>query len=108
MKLTRYTTPQGPRWAADDHWLAGAFDLRSLLAMPRADLGALIERSLTAEPAQGALLAPIEDTQEVWASGVTYQRSREARHAELKTGDIYDRVYAAQRPELFFKAAGWR
>jgi 2-dehydro-3-deoxy-D-arabinonate dehydratase len=58
--------------------------------------------------AQGAWLVPIEDTQEVWASGVTYQRSREARQAESNIGSVYDRVYAAQRPELFFKASGWR
>ena len=108
MKLTRHATQHGPRWAADAHWLADTFDLRSLLEKPYADIGAFIERSLTAEPAQGSWLAPIEATQEVWASGVTYQRSREARHAESNTGDIYDRVYAAQRPELFFKAIGWR
>jgi 2-dehydro-3-deoxy-D-arabinonate dehydratase len=108
MKLTRHETQQGPRWAADAHWLADTFDLRSLLEKPRLEMGNFIARSLTAEPAQGALLAPIEATHEVWASGVTYQRSREARHAESNTGDIYDRVYAAQRPELFFKATGWR
>ncbi len=108
MKLTRYATQHAPRWAADTHWLVDTFDLRSLLETPRSDINSFIERSLTAEPAQGSWLAPIEATQEVWASGVTYQRSREARHAESNTGDIYDRVYAAQRPELFFKAIGWR
>jgi 2-dehydro-3-deoxy-D-arabinonate dehydratase len=43
----------------------------------------------------------------VWAAGVTYLRSRAARMAESKDaggGDFYDRVYAAERPELFFKA----
>ena len=57
-----------------------------------------------------ALLAPVTD-QEVWAAGVTYFRSRDARIAESKEaggGSFYDRVYAAERPELFFKAAGWR
>jgi len=108
MKLTRHETQHGPRWAADAHWLADTFDLRSLLETPRPEMGRYIERSLTTEPAQGVLLAPIETTQEVWASGVTYQRSREARNAESNTGDIYDRVYAAKRPELFFKAIGWR
>lgn len=49
------------------------------------------------------LLAPI-DTQEVWAAGVTYMRSVEAREAESRQSGIYDRVYAADRPELFFKA----
>jgi len=44
----------------------------------------------------------------VWASGVTYLRSREAREAESTVRDVYARVYDAQRPELFFKATGWR
>ncbi len=52
------------------------------------------------------LLAPI-GSQEVWAAGVTYLRSRAARMAESKDaggGDFYDRVYTAERPELFFKS----
>lgn len=53
-------------------------------------------------------LAPI-GSQEVWAAGVTYFRSRSARMEEVQTviggsGDFYDRVYHAERPELFFKA----
>lgn len=51
-------------------------------------------------------LAPI-GTQEVWAAGVTYYRSRTARMEESKDaggGSFYDRVYVAERPELFFKA----
>jgi 2-dehydro-3-deoxy-D-arabinonate dehydratase len=58
----------------------------------------------------GTLLAPIE-SQEVWAAGVTYYRSRSARIEESKDaggGDFYDRVYSASRPELFFKATGAR
>jgi 2-dehydro-3-deoxy-D-arabinonate dehydratase len=108
MKLTRHETPYGPRWAADEHWLAETFDLRDMLATPLVEMGLYIQSRLTTEPAQGPLLAPIEATQEVWASGVTYLRSRQARQAESNTGDVYDRVYAAQRPELFFKAVGWR
>ncbi len=56
------------------------------------------------------LLAPL-GTQEVWAAGVTYLRSRQARMEESKSaggGDFYDRVYAAPRPELFFKATPHR
>lgn len=55
---------------------------------------------------QAGLLAPI-GRQEVWASGVTYLRSRDARMEESKKsgGDnFYDRVYDAERPELFFKS----
>ena len=51
-------------------------------------------------------MAPLGN-QEIWASGVTYRRSREARIEESKKsggGSFYDRVYDAERPELFFKA----
>ncbi|MEX0716910.1 MAG: fumarylacetoacetate hydrolase family protein [Planctomycetaceae bacterium] len=49
-------------------------------------------------------LAPI-DRQEVWAAGVTYRRSQQARMDESETAaSHYDRVYTAERPELFFKA----
>ncbi|MBL8153646.1 MAG: fumarylacetoacetate hydrolase family protein [Anaerolineae bacterium] len=49
------------------------------------------------------------DEQDVWAAGVTYERSRAARQEEARDGgDIYARVYAAERPELFFKAHGSR
>ncbi len=108
MKLTRHTTPQGPRWAADANWLPDSFSLRSLLELPQAELIPLVAAQRSATPAQGPLLAPIEASQEVWASGVTYLRSRQARQAESDMGDVYDRVYAAARPELFFKAIGWR
>lgn len=56
------------------------------------------------------LEAPIQN-QEVWASGVTYMRSKNARMEESKDsggGDFYDRVYDAARPELFFKATATR
>ena len=56
------------------------------------------------------LLPPL-GSQEVWAAGVTYYRSRTARMEEAKSaggGDFYDRVYAAARPELFFKATPHR
>jgi 2-dehydro-3-deoxy-D-arabinonate dehydratase len=57
-----------------------------------------------------AILAPVGN-QEIWAAGVTYYRSRTARMEESKDaggGSFYDRVYAAERPELFFKATGRR
>ncbi|MGH7617533.1 MAG: fumarylacetoacetate hydrolase family protein [Gemmatimonadaceae bacterium] len=56
------------------------------------------------------LLAPV-GSQEVWAAGVTYYRSKSARMEESHAaggGSFYDRVYDAPRPELFFKAAPWR
>lgn len=51
-----------------------------------------------------SILPPIDGKTEVWAAGVTYKRSEEARREESETPDIYSRVYAAERPELFFKA----
>jgi 2-dehydro-3-deoxy-D-arabinonate dehydratase len=71
----------------------------------------VVERGRKVETfAETSVLAPIE-SQEVWASGVTYYRSRSARIEESKDaggGDFYDRVYSAPRPELFFKATGRR
>lgn len=107
MLLTRHQTSHGPRWAANGQFLGDHFDLRILLAMPRVDMQPFIDHTLTAELADGPRLAPIEMTQEVWGCGVTYEHSHAARRAESSTGDVYDRVYTAQRPELFFKAIGW-
>lgn len=56
-------------------------------------------------------LMPPVGRQEIWASGVTYYKSREARIEESKDaggGDFYDRVYNAERPELFFKSTASR
>lgn len=81
----------------------------------REDLAAFCRGVIGRGEATGAVapedvLAPIEG-QEVWAAGVTYFRSRSARIEESKDaggGDFYDRVYSAERPELFYKAAGHR
>ena len=59
---------------------------------------------------ESTILAPIA-SQEIWASGVTYLRSKTARMEESKDaggGDFYDRVYDAERPEIFFKATAAR
>jgi 2-dehydro-3-deoxy-D-arabinonate dehydratase len=86
--------------------------LNAALQMPLADLQAAIKNVLdnTRSPLhvqQISLLAPI-DTQEVWACGVTYSRSRDARMEESTQKDVYDLVYEAERPELFFKATADR
>lgn len=53
-------------------------------------------------------LPPIDES-DVWAAGVTYERSRSARQEEAQDGgDVYARVYQAERPELFFKSQGKR
>jgi 2-dehydro-3-deoxy-D-arabinonate dehydratase len=90
MLLTRHQTPHGPRWAADDQFLAELFDLRMLLAMPREDARPFVEHTRTTEPVEGSFLAPIEMTQEVWRIGIP------------------DRLVATQQPVLSFKSIGWR
>ncbi len=72
-----------------------------------ADLAALLERADDPLPDGCTVVAPVE-TQEVWAAGVTYERSRVARIEESVSADPYDLVYVADRPELFLKAPGWR
>jgi 2-dehydro-3-deoxy-D-arabinonate dehydratase len=94
----------GEYLAVDDEWdpLLNREDLAGYLRRARG-------RPASA-PAGSQALAPV-GSQEVWASGVTYFRSRTARMEESKSsggGSFYDAVYAAERPELFFKAAGWR
>ena len=90
----------------------GAASIQELLRLPKAEMDAEIARvrasGTTPIPAHDAiLLAPI-DEQEVWACGVTYLRSRDARMEESTEEDVYERVYNAERPELFFKATASR
>lgn len=63
--------------------------------------------SLDTEPDKNTVhWLPPMDEQEIWAAGVTYMRSREARQEEAEDGgDVYARVYDADRPEIFFKAS---
>ena len=95
-------------------------DSGSFFRVPESDWDALVAHSDLAgylrsviaagKPSSEFPAATIEapiGSQEVWAAGVTYYRSRSARMAEAKDaggGDFYDRVYSAERPELFFKA----
>lgn len=108
MYLTRHATSHGARWAADGHYLPSGLDLALLLELERPAIESVAAAAVTREPAAAPLLPPIEHSQEVWAAGVTYLRSREARMAESDTADIYEKVYEADRVEVFMKAAGWR
>jgi 2-dehydro-3-deoxy-D-arabinonate dehydratase len=108
MYLTRHETSGGPRWALDGKLLPSSFTLDLLLQQPKAGIGGFLRALPAGEAAAGKLLAPVEPTQEVWAAGVTYLRSRDAREEESAVKDVYTRVYEAKRPELFFKANGWR
>ena len=89
----------------------GVATMAALLALGLAEARSLVERAAD-EPAVPVddvrLLPPVDGLTEVWASGVTYERSMDARVEESQTQDIYSRVYAAERPELFFKSVAWR
>jgi len=64
--------------------------------------------AVTVKASEVAFLSPL-DQQEVWAAGVTYKRSQEARERESEgAAAFYDKVYTAPRPEIFFKAPAWR
>lgn len=117
MYLIRYDdgtgTAHGGVLDAGRVWpLPGGLALSALLGLPLERIRGLVDR---ARDQPGAalqsvrVLAPIDGLTEVWAAGVTYERSKTARMAESeREAGVYDRVYDAERPELFFKAAAWR
>jgi 2-dehydro-3-deoxy-D-arabinonate dehydratase len=78
--------------------------LAELLRLRSTDLRAALDAAQPASGTAARALAPIDGQTEVWAAGVTYRRSEEARVEESGTPDIYSKVYTAERPELFFKA----
>jgi 2-dehydro-3-deoxy-D-arabinonate dehydratase len=86
----------------------GPATLAAALQLPLAEFRSIL-RSLSEQASQSSpldetvLAAPI-DQQEVWAAGVTYMRSRDARMEESTQKSVYDLVYDADRPELFLKA----
>jgi 2-dehydro-3-deoxy-D-arabinonate dehydratase len=107
LKLFRYQSETGPKFGIETAEGRYALALESLgdwlaqdnpvAVLNGAALGEPLPENLT-------LLAPL-NTQEVWASGVTYERSKVARMEESESGgSFYDKVYDADRPELFMKA----
>jgi 2-dehydro-3-deoxy-D-arabinonate dehydratase len=117
MALWRVETGDGPRLAAGpveegpQQFLPAGVRLDDLLARGGTLGDALSAATGDAVPAGARVLCPL-DGQEVWASGVTFERSREARNEEagreVGSVDFYDRVYDAERPELFAKASPGR
>jgi len=117
MRVVRFISPATGRSAlgVDDGEviteLSGLTGVADLLRLPLAEVR---ERCAAAdgprhETAKARLLPPVDGRMEVWAAGVTYERSRDARKVESeKAADVYELVYDAERPELFFKSAAWR
>ncbi len=95
------------------HYLVAGLEWDALVTcedLPEFLSGIVTTNSPSQEFHPGQVLAPI-GLQEVWAAGVTYYRSRGARMEESKDaggGNFYDRVYSAERPELFFKSTASR
>jgi 2-dehydro-3-deoxy-D-arabinonate dehydratase len=82
-----------------DLWTRTLDELPELLGAPGGEI----------RPADEVLfLPPVDGRTEVWAAGVTYERSRSARQEESSVAHVYELVYDADRPELFFKSAAWR
>lgn len=111
MYLEKYLLGSEVRWSLDSRLLPAEWSLGDLLKRPANEAGDYLKGlavDKTAPDSAARRMAPIDDCHEVWASGVTYVRSRDARRSESKGSDFYDRVYDAERPELFIKAIGWR
>ncbi len=104
---TRAQLAVGPVDAGPQQLLAPELSLGDVLAGDPPLREAIAATYGEAVPAGARVLAPI-DAQEVWAAGVTYLRSRDARMEESDTPDFYSLVYAADRPELFFKSTAER
>ena len=111
-----YSTPTGLIVDRDGNFLTPAPTLTLDALFEATDPAALVRSALSVAlpaatpPTEATLSAPIQ-SQEVWAAGVTYFRSRTARMEESKDaggGSFYDRVYEADRPELFFKSTPHR
>ena len=81
--------------------------LSDALSLHMADFRKAYEAAGSTE-VKGKLVAPVAIDTEVWGAGVTYQRSRDARKEESGIPDVYQLVYEADRPELFFKATARR
>ncbi len=113
--LVQYRTPDGAirlgLEQGDNFRTVGNHSLDRLLSAdgPHSEELIAVLQDTTQTPVDRSALtlsAPVS-RQEVWASGVTYKRSEEAREAESHNSSIYTRVYSAVRPELFFKANGY-
>ena len=114
MHLVRYDRGDGPRVGVRrEEWItpvSGVGSMADMLAMQHDELRSTVEAA-TGEPvhvASSRLLVPLDGRAEVWCAGVTYARSRGARMEESAEQSVYDKVYSAERPELFPKGPAWR
>jgi 2-dehydro-3-deoxy-D-arabinonate dehydratase len=110
VQLVRLKVEDEAQWAVRTDVVGDAplrVDLDDLLLMSLDEARAAVESANAAADLGRTLLAPV-DSQEVWGAGVTYERSRAGRIEESTEAGVYDRVYTARRPEIFFKATAQR
>jgi len=113
MRIGRWATGNGPLVGVVEDGASGVrplgvATLGELLRLPAAEIRERCAAAGAAVPADDAL-PPVDARTEVWAAGVTYRRSREARVEESeRSANVYEQVYDAERPELFFKSAAWK
>lgn len=109
VQLVKLEVEGGAHWAVRTE--VGNAPLRvgldNLLQMSLVEARAAVESAGVAADLGGILLPPL-DSQEVWGAGVTYEQSRAGRIEESTEAGVYDRVYIARRPEVFFKATAQR
>jgi 2-dehydro-3-deoxy-D-arabinonate dehydratase len=118
MHLVRYASPDGRPVVGVSTGdpatgtvapVEGIDSFAELLRLTLDELKSAVAKVGEAVPAEGlTFLPPLDGRGEVWCAGVTYERSRGARMEESTEQSVYDKVYTADRPELFQKAPAWR
>jgi 2-dehydro-3-deoxy-D-arabinonate dehydratase len=111
MKICRFKGPYGPRVGvvegSDTVADLGTATLKEILDAPNPaeHIEHLADQTRLSMPMGNLEFLPPVEHQEIWAAGVTYQRSKTARMEEsVASASLYDKVYEAPRPELFFKS----
>jgi 2-dehydro-3-deoxy-D-arabinonate dehydratase len=116
MRINRYRELDGGRLlvgvGVDNRvWPLPVETLGELLSLPLNEIREEVTAAKRATAINRATLRrmpPVDGRTEVWASGVTYRRSMQARMEESDVKDVYSMVYEAERPELFFKSVAWK
>ncbi|GAB2635493.1 fumarylacetoacetate hydrolase family protein [Kribbella swartbergensis] len=114
MHLVRFQSPDGRpvvgvRTGDTVAPVEGVGSFAELLRLTLDELQTAVAKLGEPVPADGVrFLPPLDGRGEVWCAGVTYERSRGARMEESTEQSVYDKVYTAERPELFQKAPAWR
>jgi 2-dehydro-3-deoxy-D-arabinonate dehydratase len=113
MEIVRYVeSGAAPRVGVRSDGRVAPVPWGSVAELLREPLDGLRERLSPSGPeidaAEVTFLPPVDGRTEVWAAGVTYERSRTGRVEESSQASVYEKVYDAERPEIFLKSVAWR